>query len=135
MLFKIDPNKGVSSFDIGETIASYTDKYSHSFCEGKDDVGWDEYDFFDGGLEVYVDKKEKTIESICCRKNCYLDDIDLIGFSYDEFLERFGLKEKEIQYEDVWISDTEKQRVYEIEYFSLQVWVDREGVIKTVFLG
>jgi hypothetical protein len=135
MIFKIHPNTGVASFNIGEEIDTYTDKHAYSFHQGKDDVSWDEYDFYGGQLEVYVDKKERTVESICCRKNCYLDDINLIGLSYDEFLQRFGLKEKEIQHEEIWMSNTEKQSVYEIEDLSLQLWVDHDNVIKTVFLG
>lgn len=132
----INPNKGISAFNIGEKIDNFVKEYDHVFSEGENDiVSWDEYDFFDGALEVYVAKKEKTIESLCCRKSCYLDSVELIGLPYDEFLTRFNLDKEKIPYQDIWLSNSEKQRVYDVDDFSLQLWVDRKNIITTVFLG
>jgi hypothetical protein len=136
MQIEIDPEKGISSFEIGENIDKYTAKYEYVFLErGDDSVGWDEYDFFDGALEVYVSEKERAIEAIRCTKTCSLHGVELIGSSYLEFLRRLDLEKEKIPREEFWINEDEKQWVYDVDELSLQLWVDRTGVIRTVFFG
>lgn len=132
MEFNIDLEKGIDPFYFGESIQELLSLYPHNFVESPDDEMWDEYDFFDNTIEVYVDKKTKLIESICCRDNCYLSEQNLIGLDIDKFFELFQYSKETAKVETISLTE-EDQDVYDLE--GLQLWVNEENKIVTVFVS
>ncbi|MBV4359099.1 hypothetical protein [Pinibacter aurantiacus] len=134
MKFNIELKKGVNPFYIGEPISGHLKVYPFNFIEYSEDEMWDEYDFFDDSIEVYVDKKTKLIESIACRQNCYLFDQNLIGLNIDEFFKLTLFSKAEIKSEKLELTD-EDQQVYDIDEAGLQIWVNADDTIVTVFVS
>lgn len=135
MKIVLKPTRGVSFFKVGESIHSYLKLYPYKMTAAKGDESWDEYDFFDEKIEVYVDKETDIIETIACRYSCIYNSLELIGADFDEFLQLAG-KDKDILEKDVlWVSDSEQQTAYEIEDLFLQVWVTSDNLIACIFVS
>ena len=134
MKFKLTPNKCISSFIIGSQIDDYLNNLTYIHKQGHNSTGWENYYFYDEGLEVYVDKETRIIESITCRDNCYLEGTNLIGLSFDKFWDRLEAEVGEWTSEKFWMSETEQQTAYNIDGMSLQIWVNSAGLIVSVSL-
>lgn len=124
--------KSIGPFAIERDISEYTSIYPYKFKKGKDE--WDEYLFFDETVEVFTNS-EKRIEAIACRKNCYIGDVNLIGLSLDAFNSLLDIKLDRAKSVKLWVNDNEQQEVYDLEEYDLQLWVDENQKIRTVFLG
>jgi hypothetical protein len=131
----LEPNVGISSFIIGENIEKYKNIYPYNFLNGEDNENWDEYDFFDEQIEVYVDKESGLIESIACRISCFYMGIDLIDYDFNDFLKLISIEENTLEREQLWMTDDEQQTAYQIDQLLLQVWVDFRNKIKAIFIG
>ena len=131
----LEPNSGISSFFVGESIDNYTSVHTYNFLQAGENESWDEYDFFDEIIEIYVDKKSNLIESIACRKSCFHMDIELIGFDFDDFLKILNVNKGALECEKLWMAGDEQQTVYEFEALLLQVWVDFKNKIRAIFVG
>ena len=131
----LEPNVGISTFNIGENIGRYVNMYPYSFLKGDDNESWDEYDFFDGQIEVYVDKNSNIIESLACRISCIYMGLELINFDFNEFLKLLNIDILDLESELLWMANDEKQTAYQLEELLLQVWVDFENKIRAILLG
>ncbi|MGV3765991.1 MAG: hypothetical protein ACO1NW_07675 [Chitinophagaceae bacterium] len=40
-----------------------------------------------------------------------------------------------LEVDDIWVSDNEKQKDYEVPILAIQVWVDGNGTIATLFIS
>lgn len=132
--FIIELNKGVLPFFIGNPIDCYQNKYPFVFVEGGPDESWDEYDFFDASVEVYINKLSNKIDTICCRNNCYLNEVNLIGLAIEEFFMIYDIGKSDYKVEKIFLTD-EEQDVYGIDKLGLQLWVNSFGKIVTVFVS
>jgi hypothetical protein len=135
MQINLDLNSGMASFVIGDTIDNYLQRYTHHIVPFKTNEDWVEYLFFDEKLEVFVDINSNIIESIAARHNCFFEDTNLINYDFDGFLNRFALKKEALENEQIWLDEDEFQTVYELPGLMLQVWVDNENRIKTIYMS
>jgi hypothetical protein len=133
MKYIIDLNKGVLPFYIGRSIDEYKSQYSFNFIEGEVDESWNEYDFFDDTIEIYINKVSNKIDSIACRDNCYLDEVNLIGLNVEDFFTQFKIDKSQCKIEKVFLTD-EEENVYDIDDIGLQLWVNSSNKIVTVFV-
>ena len=124
--------KSIGPFTIGENISKYTSIYPYVYKKAEDE--WDQYLFFDEAIEVYTNS-EKFVQAIACRIRCYFGDVDLIGFPIENFMKILGIEADKVKIENIRMDDDEQQMVYDIEEFALQLWMDKNGRIVTVFLG
>ena len=135
MNITLEPNCGVSCFVLGEKIENYLSIYPYNFIKGDENESWDEYDFFDELVEIYVDKKSNLIESIACRHNCIYKNINLIGCDFHIFLRLINKNIEDLECEKLWMKNYEQQSVYEIEDMLLQIWVNLNNEIISIFVG
>ena len=134
MIYTFEPGKGISPFYFGESIEPLLSMYSPVYIATEGDESWDEYDFFDGSIEVYADKELKTIESIACRENCYWEGVNLIDLPIQEFISRFESKQDRYHIERIELVE-EDQDVYDFDDLGLQLWVNDANKIVTVFVS
>lgn len=134
MKFIIELNKGVAPFYLGTSVEPHLLQYSYTHIAGEVDEAWDEYDFLDNHIEIYVDKKSRIIESIACRENCYLDGKNLVNLSIEDFIQHFNVQGDSYAIEKISISDEEEQNVYDFDVLDMQLWVNNEDRIVTVFI-
>ena len=130
----LEPYKSISSFEINKLVTPYLKNCKYLFKKGKVDESWDTYYFFDEEIIVHVDKMSSIIESIGCKENCYLRDVNLIGLEFTKFLEIVGKDGQNFSMEKMWMNDSEQQIVYDLDNLPLQVWVSENKLIVSVYL-
>jgi len=134
-MYEIIVNKSVGPFSIGDNISEYLADYDFDFHPGQlKDIGeWDAYEYNDGAISLCTD--EGFIEAIGCKTDCYLDGYFIIGSDVDSFFEHFGIDKSTLKKDQIWLSDDERQDVYELDDLGLQIWVNDEHVIETVYVS
>lgn len=126
-----EPFIRVGDFYLGKNISCYTNKIPNFIFKPKENIDdWDEYDFNEGKIELYVDK-EKRITSIASRKELIYNKKNLIGDNINSFL----FDHHYSTYERLWISEHEEQDVYDFDDIGLQLWVNQSGLIVTAFVS
>ena len=135
MKFVFEPTRSVLPFYLEKAIEPYLSMYAHEFTAGMDDESWDEYEFFDTSIQVYIDKKSRKIQAIRCDKNCYWSGRNLINLSIDEFFQHIDLENEIYKVEKMALTDEEEQDVYDFDLLGLQLWVNDQGVIVCVFVS
>lgn len=126
-----EPFIRVGDFYLGKNISFYTDKIADFTFKPKEYLNdWDEYDFYEGKIELYVNK-EKIITSIASRKELIYNEKNLIGYNINSFLNEHIYS----THEKLWISNNEEQDVYDFDDLGLQLWVNQSGLIVTAFVS
>jgi hypothetical protein len=119
---------------LGKSIMEYTKSYSFDYKKAMIDESWNDYHFFDNTIEIHVNKITNIIESIECRINCFLDNVDLIGLDISDFFHFFKKYNTHYKAEKIFLQN-EDQDVYDIESMGLQLWVNCLQKIVTVFIS
>jgi hypothetical protein len=132
--FVVELNKGVFPFLLNEVVDPYILKYPNVCSISPEDEIWDDYYFFDYAVEVYVNKESQKIESIACRENCYLNGINLIDLPIEEFIRQFKIVDGSFKVEKISLLK-EDQDVYDFDLMGLQLWVNSNKEIVTVFVS
>jgi len=133
--FELIPNKSYGIFVIGDNIIKYLYlpyNIAHIYDEC---LSFDEYDFYDGRIEVWTTRDNK-IDTIRCSIECHWQNLDLIGILYENFLALVNQQpnKEEILYVPVTLNRGQNQKVYTFYDLGLQIWVWR-GRIKTVLIS
>lgn len=123
------PNKSVAQFEFGEKIEKYFHlKYSLIPKQSDQEYAADIYTFFNSHLSIYVDNDNK-IETIVCEKECFLENVNLIGLNIDKFQLQFNIVANKI--EKIYMSYLDLNRtetVYEFIHLGLQIWTYRKKI-------
>jgi len=127
--------KGVSQFLLGTVIDSYLLAEPFKFIPKFDKNSWDEYDFCEGRIEVYVDTDTRRIDAIACRISCSFEERELIGMKDVDLFRLLKVNHDQLPHEWLWVTDSERQKVYDIDDLKLQVWVSHDNYVKTLFVG
>ena len=128
-------HKGIAPFEVGTSIDAHIAVLDFEFEAGGETETWDDYLFFDGSIEVYVNRETRIIESVASRERCFYEGENLIGMPFERFLAIFSIESTSLEVDELWMTDDEKQKAYEVPVLSMQVWVDDNGVIATLFVG
>ncbi len=129
MKINLEPNIGMANFILGQNIENYTTMYNFNFIRGDTNDNWDEYNFFDELLEVYVDKKTKLIESIASRFNCIYKGINLINLDFDNFLNIIKKKVGDLEKDEIWVGEMNCKM-----FMRYPIWVYKFGLIVKIKL-
>lgn len=133
-MFEIKINKSVGPFSLKDNINNYLSEFEFEFTPKEtEQESWDSYRFKEGILVIYTNKE--IIETISCRADCYINNYFLIGMNIDSFWEKFNIDKESISSDIVYFHDDTEQDVYEVETLGLQIWVDEEKKIVTVFVS
>ena len=84
---------------------------------------------------ISICTNQGIIESIACRTDCYINSYFLINADIDDFLSTFKLDKQTIEKDAVFIYDDISQDVYEVDDLGMQIWVDNDNKIVTVFVS
>jgi hypothetical protein len=132
MNFIWKPTRAVLPFFFGEAIEPHLSMYAHEFADDMyEEIS---YEFFDNSISVYVNKKERTIQSIRCDRNCYWSGRNLINLPIDKFFRHADLENEIYKVEKISLTDEEEQDVYDFDLLGLQLWVDAGKRIVCVFV-
>lgn len=132
MKFQLIPKKAVGPFKFNVNISQYTSENLYNLYPKESEQDWDCYSFFNETINLYTDNTMKVV-SIKCNNNLYYNGINIIGCNFDLFLNDVELKKDQLENDEIWLTENEKQLVYEIDSLSIQVWVNYQNIIKTVF--
>lgn len=132
MKFEIVNKDTVGPFTIGDNVTKYLELYPYS--ESKGETDWLLYEFFDNSIEVYTSQLG-IIEAIGCNSSCCFNGKTLIGIDTLVFFNIIGIAIESASKDEVWMSDAEKQAVYEIESWGWQIWVNASNEVVYIFIG
>jgi len=122
------PNKSVGEFVLGSDIRKYT-HLPHYLTKNKEkDFSYESYNFYEKDLILWVEKSK--IETICCEKECYWADHNLIKMPFDEFLLSYNVTPDKS--ENIYIlvnGKGQNQTVYDFDKLGLQIWVWRKRIV------
>lgn len=134
-MFEIILGKSVGVFQLGGNIEDYLPEFELDFFPNEEEsLSWDCYSYQDGMLDLYTIATGE-IETIACSGDCYLNGQFLIGMDIDLFFSIFEIDRNKIVMDTVYFYDDSTQDVYEVDALGLQVWVDNEEQIVTVFVS
>lgn len=129
-------NTSYNDFVIGTHVSDYFYK-RHEGGVANDSPLSDTvfFDFYEDGVDVWC--KNNIIESICCKKNCIYEGVNLIDMKFDDFLNRFHFFP--IDEDVIWLEgrdgkNGQNQHVYDFDKEGLQIWVWRNK-IRTVIIS
>ncbi|SHN45403.1 hypothetical protein [Chitinophaga sp. CF418] len=133
-MFEIIINQSVGPFMLGQHIENYITNYHFEFtAKQSEHEDWDCYSYGEGVISIYT--KQGIIESIACRTDCYLSNYFLIDADMDDFLSTFKIDKQALQKDTVFVYDDISQDVYEVDELGMQIWVDNDNKIVTVFVS
>jgi hypothetical protein len=133
-MFEIILYKSVGPFEFGNDIDQYVPDFKFEFSPKEtEDEDWDTYSFNNGMIDVFT--RDGIIESIACRGDCYLEGNFLIGMNIDLFFSTFNIDKSAIDVDVIYFPDDTEQDVYDVDSLGLQIWVDAEDLIVTVFVS
>lgn len=133
-MFEIILYERVGPFQFGNNINQYFSAFEFEFSPKETEYqDWDAYSYNDGMIDIFT--RDGIIETIGCRGDCFLEGNFLIGMNIDTFFSVFKIDKSTIEVDVVYFMDDTEQDVYEVDPLSLQVWVDREDKIVTVFVS
>jgi len=131
--FKLIPNKSYGIFAIGNDIEEYL-SYPHKEYGKEGKSLYDSYTFFEEYIDVWTD--ENKIDTIKCTVECFWKGENLIGMTFDKFLELAGQQpdDEDVLYVPISRDRGQNQKVYDFDSLGLQVWTWRNK-IKTVLIS
>jgi len=130
-LTNLIPSVSVGGMRFNDDISKYVD-FEHTFYSRGTDFDDDLYVFVSPPLSVYVSDKGK-ITSICCRKECFYNGVNLIGLGIDNFIMLSNERPDKFEKNYILVEDREQnQTVYDFDSLALQIWTWRKKIV-TVF--
>lgn len=133
-MYEIILYKSVGPFQLGDNINQCRSEFELEFSPKEtEEQDWDCYSYNDGMIDIFT--REGIIETIACRGNCFLNGNFLIGMNIDAFFSNLGIDKVKVIVDVVYMLDDTEQDVYEIDSLGLQVWVDEDDQIVTVFVS
>lgn len=133
-MYEIILYKSVGPFQLESNINQYKSEFELEFSPKEtEQQDWDCYSYKDGMIDIFT--RAGVIETIACRGDCFLNGNFLIGMNIDAFFSIFGIDKAKISVDVVYLLDDTEQDVYEIDSLGLQVWVDEQDQIVTVFVS
>ena len=130
-LFVLKPNESFGVFKFGDSIKKYLN-YKHTVANY--DNSFVEYDFYEMGLCVWLDNesKQRIIGSVVSESYCYLNNQNIIGMSYKDFINKYNsvCDGVDVFYFDE--IDQHTQRVYDHTSLGLQLWTWRNRTIAVI---
>ncbi len=127
MILTLNKFTSVGPFHLEDSIK----RYDFSFDIERDREYGDSYILTDEGLSLVVDQ-ECSIHFIICRMQLLINDTNVIGMLYPEFLNLLSLKS--IYKADIldFEEDSVPQLVYEIDEWGLQVWTKANEIVTVI---
>lgn len=133
-MYEIIINKSVGPFKLGHNISAYLTDYQFEYTPKQSELeDWDSYSYKEGMISLYTN--QGVLESIACRTDCYIDDFFLVGANLNSFFKHFNIDKANIEKDEIFLDDENSQFVYEIDSLGLQIWVNHDCKIETVFVS
>ena len=122
------PLKKIGEFELGTNINIYKDKYMFKYTEKDISTGWETYSSEQNNISLFVENN--IIVSIVCEVECFFNKMNIIGIDINYFLEKNNLHFDDFQ--ELYISDSEIQQVYDFDDLGLQVWCAGKKIISII---
>ena len=127
MYLDLVPLKRVGPFEFGKSIDSYHHLSLIEIPEEYDkEVNWRVYSVKNKDIRIYSDKG--IITAIACYDECFFNNINIIGLSFDEFKSNINLKPTG---SDKMELDDGIKEVYDFDELAIEVFV-KDGIIISV---
>lgn len=131
-MYEIIPFKRVGEFELNAPVSRYL-HHDFIFSPKGENEDWDNYTFGDGILEVYT--ANGIVKSIACHGDGYLHGQLIMGIRIRALGELLGIDVDSLRMETVYFHDGNEQDVYEFDTLDMQVWVEKDGTVVTIFIN
>lgn len=122
-------NVGYDDFVLGSNISEYLDR-PHSLRHFEPTFLSDTYHFDDEDIDVWCDQ-EGVIYTIRCLSSCIYQGVELIGMTYDNFLELMQIQGPD-EFDSLYMMEADgkghSEDVTGFYSLGLQVWIDNQRV-------
>ncbi|MBQ7576472.1 MAG: hypothetical protein IJT26_08095 [Bacteroidales bacterium] len=125
------PNESFGIFKFGDKISNYLNlKHTIEDIDGY----FEDYIFYELGIRIWLaeDSKEKIIESVVSSSFCIINNYNIIGMSYGQFVKLYDfICEGE---DTIYLNERNRHlhHVYEFPSIGLQLWTWRNRIIEIV---
>ena len=123
------PNVGYNGFKLGCNVAEYIEK-PHTLRHFEPTFLSDTYHFDDEDIDLWCNE-DGTIYTIRCLSSCIYQGVELIGMSYEEFLQLMQIDGPD-EIDSLYMMDADgkghSEDVIGFYDLGLQVWIDNQRV-------